>query len=378
MAQLDAELLRKIAGWETDGLPVTSIYLDVDGRRWPKRADYVRRAHDLADRACHEAEREGRDAHRSVCRDRERLTSFVLDELERTGGVRGLGAFSCSRAGLWDAVTLSQPVRDRVVLGPRPYLLPLEAMVELAETFCTVIVDRARARIFLSRLGEIEERTGILDEVPGQHDQGGWSQARHQRHIEDHVQRHLKRVADALLRHQKARPFDHLVLAGPEEAVADLERELHDYVGRRVLARTSLPMIAAAEEVLEHALDLERELEDRREREAVERLASETGAGTGRAVAGIGGTLSSLEANRVDTLVVLAGLRASGVRCTSCGHLDAGARERCAVCGSPVAEVPDLVEEAVEEALRKRCRVETVEASPELERLGGIGALLRF
>jgi peptide chain release factor subunit 1 len=249
--------------------------------------------------------------------------------------------------------------------------------VELAETFCTVIVDRARARIFLSRLGEIEERTGILDDVPGQHDQGGWSQARLQRHIEDHVQRHLKRVAEALLRLQRARPFDHLVLAGPEEAVAELERELHDYVAQRLLARTSLPVHAGIDEVLERTVEMERELEDRREREAVERLASEAAAGTGRAVAGMGDTLSALEANRTDTLVVLAELEAGGVRCTSCGHLDIPV-ERCAVCGSEVERVPDLAEVAVEAALRRRCRVETVEASAELERLGGIGALLRF
>src|SRR5919106_376930 len=121
-------------------------------------------------------------------------------------------------------------------------------------------------------------------------------------------------------------------------------------------------------------MQLELELEDRRERDAVGRLASEARAGTGRAVAGMGETLSVLEENRADALVVLAGLRGTGVRCTSCGHLDTGGK-RCAVCRSPVEEVPDLVEVAVEEALRRRCRVETVESSGDLERLGGIGAL---
>jgi peptide chain release factor subunit 1 len=377
MARLDPELLRKLAGWETNGVPVTSLLLDVDGKRWPKRADYIRRAEDLTDRVCREAEAMGKEAHRSACHDKKRVDSFVRDEFERSGRIRGLAAFSCSGAGLWEAVTVSRPLRDWAVFAPRPYLLPLESLVELSETFCTVIVDRARARIFLSRLGEIEERTSILDEVPGQHDQGGWSQGRLQRHIEDHVQRHLKRVAEALLRLQRARPFDHLVLAGPEEAVAELERELHDYVSQRVLARISLPIHVGADEVLERTLQMEGELEDRRERDAVERLASEARAATGRAVAGMGETLTALEANRADTLVVLAGLWATGVRCTSCGHLDTGGK-RCAVCGSAVEEVPDLVEVAVEKALRQQCRVESVEASAQLERLGGIGALLRF
>lgn len=377
MARLDEELLRKIAAWETNGLPVTSLYLDVDGRRRPKRTLYIRRASDLTDRVCRESEGEDREIHRSACADKERIDAFVGEEFERTGRVRGLAAFSCSGAGLWEAMLVPQPVRDQVRLSPRPYLVPLESLVEVAETFCTAIVDRARARIFVSRLGEIQETSSLLDEVPGRHDQGGWAQARLQRHVEDHVQRHLKRVAEVLLGMQKGRPYDHLVLAGQEEAVAELERELHDYVSQKVVARISLPMAASTDEVLEQAMDLERDLEEGREREAVERLVSEAEASTGRAVAGFGETLTALEQSRAATLVVLSALQASGVRCTSCGHL-AGEAERCELCGSEVGPVPDLVEVAVEEALKKRCRVETVETSADLERLGGIGALLRF
>lgn len=378
-APADRERVRSLAGWETGGLPVTTLYLDVDGRRRPRRRDYVRRAETLTGAACDQARAMlGREAFLSVCNDSGRIRTFVGDQLERRGSVRGLGLFSCSGAGLWEAVELSQPVRDAVHVSPRPRLVPLEAVLELAETFCTVLVDRERARIFLSSLGEIEEVSRLLDDVPGQHDQGGWAQARHQRHIEDHVQRHLKHVADTLLRIQRGRPFDHLVLAGPEEAVAELERGLHDYPRRRVLGRTSLPMIASADEVLERVTDFEIELESRREREAVERVLSESGSGTGRAVTGMADTLAALEANRAEVLVLAEGLRATGVRCERCGHLAAAPDGPCEACGGPVVEVPDLVEEAVELALRERCRVEAVADGEALVEVGGVGALLRF
>jgi peptide chain release factor subunit 1 len=377
MAPLDRELLRKLAGWETDGLPVTSLYLDVDGRRWPRRGDYVRRAEDLLHRACDESRPRDRDEHRSVCGDVERMRSFVQDEFERTGPVRGLAMFSCSRAGLWEQASLTQAVRDRVVVSARPHLLPLEALLEMAETFSVALVDRERARIFVASLGEIDEVSHLLDDVPGKHDQGGWAQARLQRHIEDHVQRHLKHTAGTLLRLYQRRRFGHLVLAGPEETVSELERELHDYVRRTVLGRVSLAMAAPADEVLAAVVDLERELEATREREAVDRLTSEMTGGTGRAMAGLDDTLIALEAGRVEVLVVSPGLDASGVRCSRCGHLASGG-DRCAVCGGPVTQVPDLVEEAIELALRQRCRVETVADEASLQGLGGIGALLRF
>jgi peptide chain release factor subunit 1 len=348
MRTLDRQLLRELADWSTDGFPVTSVYLDVDGRRYPRRTDYLVRLEDHLRKAVNGSF--PKDHRRSVEADVEEIRRFVNERFERDW-TRGLALFSCSGVGLWEDVGLPQPVRDRVAVAQRPHLLPLEALLESFETFCTALVDRGKARFFMTVGGQIQEVSEVLDDVPGWHDQGGWAQARLQRHIEDHVQRHLKHVAETLLRLKQRRGFDQLVLAGPEEAVTELERELHDYVRRTVLDKVSLPMASSADDVLAHAVELERDLEERREREATERLVSEVKAGTGRATGGFEDTLVALEANRVDTLVLASDLRGSGVRCTRCGHL-AVAGDVCAVCGGPVEGVPDLVEEAVEAALR--------------------------
>lgn len=380
MAPPDRDLLRKLADWPVDGHPVTSLYLDVDGRRYPRRADVERHGELVLRKATSEAERRGRDEQRSVSRDVERMRAFLADEFDRKG-TRGLMLFSCDPAGLWQDVPVTQPVRDRASVGPHPYLLPLEAVVERAETFCVVLVDREKARILMGSLGEVAEVTSVLDDVPGQHDQGGWAQARLQRHIEDHVQRHLKHVAAALLDLLGRRPFDRLVLSGPDEVVAELERNLHDYVLRRVSGRASLPVTAAAGAVLDLMLALEERVERAREQATVERLEAEAASRAGRAVAGMDRTLEALAQGRIETLVVSAALEARGVRCASCGAL-ASDGARCPVCGSGTEPAPDLVEEAVESALRMGCRVETVpQTTPgadTLEGLGGMGALLRF
>lgn len=374
MATLDEGTLRALAGWSTDGFPVTSLHLDVDGRRYARREDYLTVMEDLLKSI--DPGGLPRDHHRSVEADVERIRRFVREEFDRSGD-RGLAAFCSSGSGLWEAVALPLPVRSGVEVGPRPRLIPLEAMLEELETFCTVVADRERARFFVTSLGRVVELGELEDEVPGWHDQGGWSQARFQRHIKDHVQRHLKRVADRLLALAKRGRFDHLVLAGTEELVADLERELHDYVARRVIDRTSMRIGAGPDEVLRHVLELESRLEAKREAEAVDRLIHEVGSGTGRASAGLAETVSALETGRAETLVVSPALSADGVRCPSCGHLDTEG-VRCPACGAALEGTAQLVEMLVESALRQRCRVETVEGSEQLERLGGIGALLRF
>jgi peptide chain release factor subunit 1 len=372
----DPGLVRGLAAWDPGPHPVTTLYLDTDGRRYPRRAAYLTRAEDLLRSVRSRAEGLDPSGFDSACRDAARIRTFLRDEFDRRGA-RGLAVFSSSLASLWRAVPLPQPVRDRASLGPRPNVVPLEALVELAETSCVAIVDREKARILVTTLGEVREVTDILDEVPGQHDQGGWAQRRLQRHIEEHVQRHLKKVADALLRLHQRRRFDHLLLAGPDEVVGELQRNLHDYVRRTVAGRLPVAMSASPAEVLERVMGFELELERRRERKAVERLVGEAEGGTGRAVGGLAETVDALERGRVETLVVSSELRAGGVRCPSCGHV-AVEGERCSACGSATERAPDLVEEAVEMALRQRCRVETVGDGAGLARLGGIGALLRF
>jgi peptide chain release factor subunit 1 len=376
----DRELLRKLADWPTDGVPVTSLYLDVDGRRHPRRANVERHADALLRRALGGEEHLGKDAHRSVCRDIKRMGDFIRDEFDRSGA-RGLALFSSFHAGLWHEQPLSRPIRDRAAVRSRPYLLPLEATVERAEVVCTALVNREKARILVSRLGEIEEASSILDEVPGRHDQGGWAQARHQRHIEDHVLRHLKHVADALLRLHQRKGLDHLVLAGPDEVLAELERDLHDYVRRAVVDRVSLPIGASVNEVLALTSRVEERLEREREERTIRRLMAATSGQAGRSVIGLERTLESLHASRVDTLVVSIGLVEEGVRCPACGHLAIDGA-RCPICGAATEPDPDLVEEAVEAALRTGARVETVPAevagADEFQAAGGIGALLRF
>jgi peptide chain release factor subunit 1 len=257
-------------------------------------------------------------------------------------------------------------------------VLPLEALLETYETFCTCLVDREKARIFLARMGEIAEQTDVFDDVPGQHDQGGWSQGRFQRHIEEHVGRHFKHVGDVLLALHKWRRFDHLILAGTEEVIAGFEPGLHDYLKQRIAARINLSMAATPQEVLDRSVQIEERVEAERERLIVERLVAESAAGR-QAVRGLPGVLGALNEGRVETLVVPFGMSREGMRCTKCGRLSIGGR-RCNVCRGDLEAVRDIVDHAVAAALQQGARVETLTMLNSGPGTGhhDIGALLRY
>jgi peptide chain release factor subunit 1 len=376
MPEIDREFLRKLAEWGSNGIPVSSLYLDVDGRRYPRRQDYMVRARHL----CHDLTRQvqdrglDREARNSVSQDAARMLDH-LNAMDR-GATRGVAVFSCTKAGLWEVVTVPRPLPDRASVEPHPYVIPLEALVETYESFCSTLVDRARARVFLARMGQIQERTEVFDDVPGRHDQGGWSQARYQRHIEEHATSHLKHVAEVLLRFHKVRKFDHLILAVPEELLPEFERALHDYLKRRIVARITLPMTATAAEVLERSLAVEEDIEKSRERQVVKRLAAESNAGR-NAVTGLGPVLDALNSERVETLVVPFGLARAGFQCAGYGHL-AAEGTACSLCQARLEAVPDLIDAAVAWAIRHGSRVEILSLLEPEESARDVGALLRF
>lgn len=374
MTDLDRGRLRKLAEWDGGGVPITSVYVTVDGRRFPRKTDYEVRLDGLLRRARSRADGLGRDAVRSVEGDLAAMSEFVRDEFGRKD-TRGLAMFSSHSAGLWDVVLAPRPVRDRAVVAPQADLLPLEALLETYRPTCAALVDYASARLFLVELGRIEEASGLRDDVPNRHDQGGWAQMRMQRHVDDHRTKHLRHSADVLFAFWRRRRFDDLVLAGPAEAHREIELHLHDYLRQRVRASVTLPITATSDVVLARVLEIEEAVERERERSAIERVSGAAAAGD-RGAVGLEATLEALGEGRVGELVVSIDLSSPGSVCRACGRLSTGVRT-CPGCGARTEPVSDVVEAAVATAFRSGARVETI-LGEGLERLGGIGALLRF
>ena len=375
MTAFDRSLLRRLAEWDGDRAPITSVSLSVDGRTYPRKSDVEVRLDELLRRAHEQTETLGRDAARSVERDIETMSRFVREDFER-GATRGLAMFSSHDAGLWEAALVPRPLMHRAVVGPVADLVPLEVVLETYRPSCLVLVDYEKARLFVVDLGGIEEVSGVADDVPGRHDQGGWAQMRMQRHVDDHRARHLRHVAERVFALWRRRRFEHLVLAGPAEAHRELEGELHDYLRQRVRGHVVLPIGATTQQVLEKVLEVEEQTERESEREVLERLEDAVGGDNG-GVVGLEPTLEALSTGRVGELIVSHRVSQPGARCPRCGRLTTRAT-RCLTCGARTEKLPDVVEAAVAEALRSGARVETIEDDHPIGQFEGVGALLRF
>jgi peptide subunit release factor 1 (eRF1) len=172
--------------------------------------------------------------------------------------------------------------------------------------------------------------------------------------------------------------FAHLLLGGMPEIAAEVEGYLHPYLRQRYAGRIDARLDSRLEDILAATLEVEDDLERRREAAHVERLRSTVnGNGKSKGASGLDPVLEALHQHRVDQLLVSSGYEEPGWRCGACNRL-ASVGRACPACGADMIEIEDIVEEAVEEALRQSCAVDVCVGSADLDVLGRIGALLRY
>lgn len=370
MVAITQDVIRELAGYRSERGPVTSCYLEVDGGRSVRHTDL--------DRSLERLVRSARDRFGGavpLAADLAAMQDHVRG-MDRSG-VRGLAMFSCSPDRWWRVLPLPVPVRDQVVVQAAPAVAQLEHALEDHCRFGVLLVDRQRARVFVYEMGELVESTEVLDALPrGEDDDHSYTRERGQAHLSAVVAAHLRTAARAVFTVFQQQGFERLILGVPDELASELDAVLHPYVRSRVEARCSIPVGATDGQIRAAAHEVEAEVERRKEDEAVRSLRELVGAG-GRAAAGLDDTLRALGERRVATLLVSSGHSAPGWHCPGCDTLGRVGRS-CRSCGAPMDAVPDVVEQAVDDALTSGCRVEVCLGNADLDVLGGIGALLRY
>jgi peptide chain release factor subunit 1 len=363
--------VRELAGFKGQDAPVTSLYLDVDGARHVRRQDLLHELETLV----RSVQRDHASNH-SVCRDLKRIEDHVRGGIDRSN-VRGLAMFSCSAHDFWRVVELPVPVRSQVVVNHTPAVRQLETIVDEYERFGVLLADKQRTRMMVYELGQLVDADERFDQLPRQEDVG---RAVRKDGVRDHVQemahQHLRRAADVAFQMLQADGFDRLIIGAPPEIGNELESLLHPYLKERLVARCNIRSDASLDEVRQAALEVEADVERKKEAELVARLRDAVGA-SNRGVAGLDATLQALVERRVDVLLVSSGYATPGWRCGGCGHI-ARIGRTCALCSAEMHEVDDVVEEAIEEALAQSCTVEVCIGNADLDVLGQIGALLRY
>ena len=378
--ELNSDLLRRLADLRPDGARVLSLFLNLDPSEFatpPARATEVRSLIDEAERQSRDAGDLDHDQQKALRADIER----ARDHLERLSvdGAHALAVFVCGPADLFEAIKLPRPIETRAVVDDSPFVEPL-AELGMRGSWAVLVVNRQVARMLRGSPEQLTELPPVEDEVHGRHDQGGWSQARYQRSVDEEARWHLKRAAEVAFRRFRRSPFDNILLGGPDETVNEFEGMLHPYLRERVVGRFKIDVEnTSPDQIREAAAGVIAEVDERIEREALDRLDEGVGKG-GRGTAGLDDTIAALNERRVEILLLTDRFDAAGVFCHQCGWVGTDVTlTECPADGGKLEQRENIAENAVELAIQQAARVQRVRHHAErLEDQGSIGAVLRF
>lgn len=371
MAVLTEAAIRELAGIRGESGPITSCYLDVDGRRLTRHQDVEHELDGMLRTA-----RQRANGHRSVHDDLRRIEAYVRGGLDRSE-TRGLAIFASSANDLWEVIELPVPVRSQVVINSSPAVGQLESVVQEHEPIGVLLADKQRARLFVFEMGRLAERSELIDELPRDYDaRGDRERGTPQHHVEELAHQHLRHAARAAFDLFQEHGFQHLVIGAPDAIASELEAALHPYLRERLGGRVHVAVSATEAAVREAAETVEAEVERAREAELVGRLREAVATGR-RGAGGLAAALVALNEHRVERLVVSKGFAQEGWRCPQTAAL-AVVGPKNPANGVAMERVPDVVEDAIEEALTQGVRVTICVGNADLDVLGRIGALLRY
>ncbi len=371
------EELRTLATFAAGPLPVISVYLNTQWRDQHQRA----RATTFFERHLHQAralEPETAAARQSLTRDLERLTQWGQHHLQSPGEstMPGVALFACAAADLWAEFPSPLPFEDEFTVADHPMLRQLARLDEDYTNALLVLVDSRAARVYEVVLGGFLAETDFASEVPGRHKQGGWAQARYQRHVKEHIDRHYKEVAAYITSYMASHPHTHLIISGQNDIVAGFRHWLPPSVQSQVMETVSLDMHDDRHRLLEAAQEVLQRHEREEELATVQLVVNRAGHG-GLAVLGQQATLAAVNTARVHKLVMHHDFRSYGWRCLTCAALTAETHLQCVLCGGQLT-TEELGEAMVQAVLQTDGFVELITPDPRLAAYEGVGALLRY
>jgi peptide chain release factor subunit 1 len=367
------DTLRELAGFRAENGCAISIYVDLDPSSTPtipgvetKFNSALGEAEKLAD-----AQRGARDCRLALRDDLARIRAW-WDDLDRDGA-RGLALFASSADRFFRALLLVDGVGDSIHIAPTLHLTPLVGSLD-RDGALVAVVSRERGTVYRFEEGRLVEIADESEEQPGQHSQGGWSQSRYRRHIDNLVQQHLKTLGSEL--DQRARRGTlRLVAVGPEEIRSDFEAKLSNEAREAIVGWVGAEAHAGPNELLAVVRPLLDEAHAREDADALARFEEHRGRGD-RAAAGWSQVLDAASDARVQTLLVEEGAESRAWECPQCGRASADGGS-CPLDGTKLEERDDAADLALHRTLEHGGSVVRVGAGA-LGDAKGIGALLRY
>ncbi len=378
----ERERLQRLAGVNAGKHRVVTCYLKLEPRD-RSRGKYLIKLKNRVREVVQALPRLGLDraAQEQVEKDLERIQTYLRSP-SNLPSTQGIALFACGPVGLFEAIPLPFVYRSRIAVDTSPLVRELASVEDEFGRVLTVVLDRTAARFFeVTAYQAVELPSLRADSTRGKRFRGdtdgppGWGEHTYNNRIREEKQRHHEAIARELFAIDRRHPAHGIVLAGTGTEAAAVEPFLHNYLVERVIGTAKLNPKDASPALVHQATLAVREAWERDSERALVHEMQEA-LGSGWSVNGMTPTLRALSRGQVRALLVHADAGAPGFRCADTGRLTIAERD-CRGEGEPLP-VLDVVDDAIEEALRQGVDVNVVYEPEAREAIEGLAGLLRF
>ena len=332
--------LRDLAALPESDAPLISCYLDLElGRnRWQS---LLKRRTKLLRRLTPASGLESLDA--SV----DRIRTFMRSELRP----ETLGVAAFARVGsdpYFRGLQFEVPTPTWISLDTVPNIYHLIGLKDTFDRYLVLISTSDSTRIFEVRVGAMTSELWLRQPELRRRVGREWTRLRYQNHHRDRDRGLIREMIQTLERLMMGRGYAHLILAGEPQRLAMIRRELPGKIREKVVDVVAVPAGLTDKEVVKATLASFVQEEEHESRSLAQLLLHELRS-DGLAVPGAANSLQMLRRGQADALVLATDW-----------------------------ERHDAREELVRLAEQTGCHIDFVGKSHALDKLGGVGCLLRF
>ena len=181
------------------------------------------------------------EAKKEAAQELEKINEF-LHELKEFDYFNTL-IFFARRGEFFKSFYIPEQLEKNIKISEIPYLDPIEKIYEKDGDIFVALVDREKTEFFTLDWDRYDKSYGSYEYHVPQKIKGGsesWKGLKEKnvlRHIEWHLNKHLKKSADDLFKLWQKEKFQKLIIGGHKEIIGKFEKELHPYLKNIIIER---------------------------------------------------------------------------------------------------------------------------------------------
>lgn len=253
-------------------------------------------------------------------------------------------------------------IPSRLVVEKDLYIHPFIKNLQKYPRYAVIFLSRDRAKIFNYFWGEVEDETDeIRSEVPQRMNAAraswkGLSEKRILKHIEVHIDRHLKKVAQAAEKYMTDNRIPYLIIESHEELIERFKRHLPSLMRRKIVGSYLIRTDQNLKRIQEKGLEIIDRFELEKENEIISQLMEGNSKKAKGAVLGIEPVLQKLREFKIHILVIGKNYTKSGYLCPDNHSVHTGMGDTF-VCRVPMSEAGDMADEIIETAIARKIKI---------------------